>query len=62
MRIGCSRCDDKVEMTAAKNPDGSIAAVVLNKQDEDQKYAIRIQGQVIRIKAPARTLSTIVIR
>ena len=49
-------------MTAAKNPDGSIAAVVLNKQDEDQKYAIRIQGQVIRIKAPARTLSTIVIR
>lgn len=62
VRIGCSRCDDKVEMTAAKNPDGSIAAVVLNKQDEDQKYAIRIQGQVIRIKAPARTLSTIVIR
>ncbi len=61
-RIGFSRCDDRVEMTAAKNPDGSIAAVILNKTNEDQAYAIRICGQVIRIKTPARSLSTVVIK
>lgn len=62
VRIGFSRCDDLVEMTAAKNPDGTIAAVLLNKHDDDQAYAIRIHGQVIRVKVPARTLSTIIIK
>ena len=62
VRIGHSRCDDKVEMTAAKNPDGSVVMVLLNKHQEDSAYAIRMQGQVIRINVPARTISTIVIR
>ena len=62
VRIGHSRCDDKVEMTAAKNPDGSVVMVLLNKHQEDSAYAIRMQGQVIRISVPARTISTIVIR
>lgn len=60
-RIGFSRCDDKVEMTAAKNPDGSVTAVLLNKSGEDAGYAIRLDGRVIRIQLPARTLSTLVI-
>lgn len=60
-RIGFSRCDDKVEMTAAKNPDGSIALVVLNQSDEDASYAIRMKGQVIRISLPARTISSFMI-
>lgn len=61
VRIGHSRCDDKIKMTAAKNPDGSIITVLLNKYNNDQEYAIRINGQVIRIHAPARTISTIII-
>lgn len=61
VRIGHSRCDDKVEMTAAKNPDGSIVIVLLNKTDEDTAYAIRMQDQVIRVKTPARTISTVVV-
>lgn len=61
VRIGHSRCDDKIEMTSAKNPDGSIAVVLLNKGTEDQGYAIRMQEQVIRVKLPAGTISTLVI-
>lgn len=62
VRIGASRCDDHIEMTAAKNPDGSIAVVLLNKHNDDQEYAIRLMGNVIRIKLQARTLSTLVIQ
>ena len=60
-RIGFSRCNDKVDMTAAKNPDGSVVAVILNKTNEDTGYAFRMEGKVIRVSLPARTLSTFVI-
>lgn len=59
-RIGFSRCNDQIEMTAAKNPDGSIVVVLLNKNNNDQEYAIRMEGKVIRVKTPARTISTLI--
>jgi glucosylceramidase len=61
VRIGYSRCSDQIEMTSAKNPDGSIVAVLLNKGQEDVKYALRMNGNVIRLSLPARTLSTVVL-
>ena len=60
-RMGFSRCDQHVEVTAAVNPDGSIAVVALNQENEDRAYAFRINGQVIRTHMPARTISTFVI-
>ena len=60
-RIGFSKCDAEIEMTAAQNVDGSIVAVILNKTRADRQYAIRLEGNVIRIRIPAYTLSTIVI-
>lgn len=60
-RIGFSKCDAEIEMTAAQNVDGSIVAVILNKTRTDCQYAIRLEGNVIRIRIPAYTLSTIVI-
>lgn len=61
VRIASTRCDDVTEITAAKNPDGSIAAVLLNKTADDKSYAIRMDGRVIRVKAPAHTISTVFI-
>ncbi len=58
-RIGFSRCDGRVELTAARNPDGSIAVVLLNSGQADASYAIRMDGQIIRILVPSRTISTI---
>lgn len=60
-RIGFSKCDAEIEMTAAKNEDGSLAVVILNKTRDDRQYAIRLNGNVIRIQIPAYTLSTLVI-
>lgn len=58
-RIAFTRCDDKIDMTAAKNPDGSIAAVILNRGNADVKYAIRMEGRVIRVSVPAKTVVTV---
>ena len=60
-RIGFSRCSDDFEMTAAKNPDGTLTAVFLNTNETDAGFAIRIEGNVIRIELPAKTISTVVI-
>lgn len=60
-RMGFSRCDHMVELTAARNPDGTLAVIVLNRGTEDRGYAIRIQGNVIRVHFPARTISTLVL-
>lgn len=60
-RIGHSRCDDKAELTAAKNPDGSLAVVLLNRGQADVSCAIRMDGQIIRISLPSKTISTICI-
>lgn len=61
VRIGASRPDAKVEITAAKNQDGSIVLVVLNKGWQDAFYAIRMNGDIIRFAAPSGTISTLVI-
>ena len=60
-RIGHSRCDDKAELTAAKNPDGSLAVVLLNRGQADVSCAIRMDGHIIRITLPSKTISTICI-
>ena len=58
-RIGFSRCDNRVEITAAKNPDGSIIIVLLNSGQTDAAYAIRMERKLIRIQIPSKTISTI---
>jgi len=59
-RFGFSRCDDRVDVTAVKNPDGSLAVVVLNRGNADTGYALRLNGEIIRTHFPARTISTLV--
>lgn len=60
-RIGFSRCNDLVDVTAAKNTDGSIAVVLLNRGEKDTSYALRMDGKVIRIAIPAKTISTVLL-
>ncbi len=60
-RIGFSRCSDAFEMTAAKNPDGTLAVVFLNNNTDDTGVAIRLNGKVIRLDFPANTISTVAI-
>jgi len=60
VRIGFSRCDGHIEMTAVKNQDGSVVVVILNKNNDDKQYVIRMDGNIIRIKIPTRTINTFI--
>ena len=59
--IGSSSYSDKLEVTAARNPDGSIVLVVLNRTGEDIPYNVRIQGELVKLKAEANSIATAVI-
>lgn len=59
--IGSSSYSDKLEVTAARNPDGSIALVVLNRTGEEIPYNLRIQGQLVQLKAEPNSIATAII-
>lgn len=60
-RIGFSRCDDKVELTAVENQDGSVVMVLLNRGAEDGLYTVRICGNIIPLSVPKETISTVIL-
>lgn len=60
-RIGFSRYTDALDVTAYKNPDGSIALVLLNRSEKAMPVNIRINGQIARTEVPARAICTGVI-
>lgn len=60
-RIGFSRYTDALDVTAYKNPDGSIIFVLLNRSEKVMPVNIRIDGQIARTEAPARAICTGVI-
>ena len=44
-RIAHTRYTEELEVTAFRNPDGTIAMVVLNRTDREQGFNLRIEGQ-----------------
>lgn len=56
--IGLSRFDERLEATAAQNPDGSICVVVLNREEEDISFYLRICGKVWPVTQKASSIST----
>ena len=59
--IGLSRYSGNLEMTACKNPDGSLACVISNPQDASRSCYLRVNGQIAGINLPANSLSTFLI-
>ncbi len=55
---------DDVEVTAAQNPDGSVACVVLNHSDNDRLTSLSVVGVASKgnIPLPAHSLTTIVVK
>jgi len=60
-RIALTKYTDKLEMTALKNPDGTVVLIVLNKQVEDMPLSLRIQGLNTEFTVPAASIVTAVI-
>jgi len=59
-RIGCSSNRDKLQTTGFKNPDGSIAVVVLNISDKPMSYYLWINGKAASIRSLAHSIQTII--
>jgi glucosylceramidase len=57
-RIASTKYSPKLEMTTLKNPDGTIVTVLMNISEEDLEVNIRLNGEVVKITAPAGSITT----
>jgi len=61
VRIGFENPDKDLLVTAAKNPDGSIAIVVFNPGEKEKSFSISLQNQTVKILIHAKAIQTIVL-
>lgn len=59
--IDVQNTDKDLMLTAAKNPDGTIALVIFNEGMEDKNYELRFRESVININLSAQSLQTVMI-
>ena len=57
-RIACASTMDQLEVTAFRNTDGKIAVVVMNRSEEEIKFALKYGGAAAMVDAPARSITT----
>ncbi len=57
-RIGLSKYTSDLEATAFKNPDGSLALVVLNRTEKKLPVVIRVEGKLIEFELPGNAIAT----
>ncbi len=60
-RIGHQHNDEELLVTAAQNPDGSIAVVILNQKDEKKRFQLNLNGESKEMEISGKALQTIVI-
>lgn len=60
-RILCRNTYDKLLTTAFKNPDGTVAVVVLNLEDFPVDYALRAKANQVVTVSPAHSITTLII-
>ena len=60
-RIGFSRFTDKIEVTAFKNPDNSITAVILNRTSNDFDTFIRLNNQLAKVHLEGESITTLIL-
>ena len=61
-RIAFSRYNDRIEITAFKNTDSSIAVVLLNRNDWNYEYNLCINDLVIHDNLDSHAIVTLIIR
>lgn len=61
-RIVSSSTTDRLATTAFRNPDGSIAAVVMNATDQAQKFDVALGDEAITTNSPAHSIITVLVK
>ncbi len=62
VRIGFETTDDALLVTAAKNPDGSIAVVLLNQGMEAKEVVLSLGDKDAGLKIDAQAIQTIIVK
>ena len=60
-RIGFDLSDDTLMVTAAQNPDGSIALIVFNQGEEAKGFTLSLGAQTANLSISARAIQTIIL-
>lgn len=60
-RIAASSFSSRVELTAARNPDGTVVVVAMNPTDDDVSARVRLEGQLASLHLPPQSISTAVV-
>jgi glucosylceramidase len=60
-RIGFENPDENLMVTAAQNPDGSIAVVVFNQEEKAKTFTLTLNGKTMDISIAAQAIQTVVI-
>ena len=59
VRIGCTKYTDKIETTAFRNTDGTIALVVMNRTEDAVPFAVRYREQMADTSIPGHSIQTL---
>lgn len=57
-RMGFSCYTHQLDVTAYRNPDGTVIIVILNHSGQPHPVNIRIKGQITQVKIPAKAIGT----
>ena len=60
-RIGWSRYADNLDVTAVKNPDGTLVCVLLNRSGKDSGCFLRLFGTSTKVDLPAGSITTLLL-
>jgi glucosylceramidase len=61
VRIGVVNGLAGIMATAVRNPDGSLAVVLLNQGEEAVDYALQVGDQQVAVTLPAEAVQTVVL-
>ncbi|MBT8237583.1 MAG: glycosyl hydrolase family 30 [Croceitalea sp.] len=61
VRIGFDNPDDSLLLTAAQNPDGTIAVVLFNQEDSPKSFELVLEERSMPVNISAQAIQTIVI-
>lgn len=61
VRIKNSKYTDKLDITSFENPDGTIVAVILNREDCQMDSTLRFNGYQAELEIPAKSITTVTI-
>jgi glucosylceramidase len=61
VRIGHNHSDENLMVTAAQNPDGSIAVVLFNPEEDSKSINLNLNGKSTEISISGKAIQTVVI-